>query len=101
MDQFFTWETLATLAGCAAATGIVTQLLKDALKKIPTQLLSYIIALLILSAATAATGSASDWTGWAIVPLNAVIVSLSANGAFAAVKRATGGDKESKGDELR
>lgn len=101
MDQFFTWETLATLAGCAAATGIVTQLVKDALKRIPTQLVSYIIALLILTAATAATGSASDWTGWAIVPLNAVIVSLSANGAFAAVKRATGGDKESKGDELR
>lgn len=91
MDQFFTWETLATLAGCAAATSIVTQLVKDALKKIPTQLVSYIIALLILTAATAATGSASDWTGWAIVPLNAVIVSLSANGAFAAVKRVTDG----------
>lgn len=91
MDQFFTWETLATLAGCAAATGIVTQLLKDALKKIPTQLLSYLIALLILAAATAATGSASDWTGWAILPLNAVIVSLSANGAFDAVKRVTDG----------
>lgn len=91
MDQFFTWETLATLAGCAAATGIVTQLLKDALKKIPTQLLSYLIALLILAAATAATGSASDWPGWAILPLNAVIVSLSANGAFDAVKRATDG----------
>lgn len=94
MDQFFTWETLATLAGCAAATGIVTQLLKDALKKIPTQLLSYIIALLILSAATAATGSASDWRGWVILPLNAVIVSLSANGAFVAMKRVTEGKKE-------
>ncbi|HIU31171.1 MAG TPA: hypothetical protein IAB66_03315 [Candidatus Caccousia avistercoris] len=89
MDQFFTWEALATLAGCAAATGVVTQLLKDALKKIPTQLLSYIIALVILAAATAATGSAADWTGWAILPLNAVIVSLSANGGFEAIRRAS------------
>lgn len=88
MDQFFSWEMLATLAGAAAATGIVTQLLKDALKKMPTQLLSYIIALVILAAATAATGAAADWTGWAILPLNAVIVSLSANGAFSAVQRA-------------
>lgn len=87
MDQFFTWEVLATLAGCAAATGIVTQLLKDALKKIPTQLLSYLIALLILAAATAATGSASDWTGWAIIPLNAVLVSFSANGAYDALTK--------------
>lgn len=94
MDQFFTWEVLATLAGCAAATSIVTQLVKDALKKIPTQFLSYVIALTILAAATAATGSASDWTGWLILPLNAVIVSLSANGAFAAVKRVTEGKKE-------
>lgn len=103
MDQFFTWELLATFVGAATGTGIITQFVKDVplLKKLPTQFLSYLIALLILTAATAATGGATDWTGWAIIPLNAVLVSFSANGAFAAVKRATGGDKKSKGDEVR
>lgn len=92
MDQFFNWEMLATLAGAAAATGILTQFLKGLFSKLPTQWLSYIIALVILLAATAATGGiGADWTVWAIVPLNAVIVSLSANGAFSAVKRASGG----------
>lgn len=90
MDQFFSWEMLATLAGAAAATGILTQFLKGLLPKLPTQWLSYIIALVILLAATAATGGiGADWTVWAIVPLNAVIVSLAANGAFSAVQRAT------------
>lgn len=92
MDQFFSWEMLATLAGAAAATGILTQFLKGLFSKLPTQWLSYIIALVILLAATAATGGiGADWTVWAIVPLNAVIVSLSANGAFSAVKRVSGG----------
>ena len=90
MDQFFSWEMLATLAGATAATGILTQFLKGLFSKLPTQWLSYIIALVILLVATAATGGiGADWTVWAIVPLNAVIVSLSANGAFSAVQRAT------------
>ena len=89
MDQFFSWEMLATLAGAAAATGLLTQFLKGLFSKLPTQWLSYIIALVILLVATAATGGiGADWTVWAIVPLNAVIVSLSANGAFSAVQRA-------------
>lgn len=85
MDMFFTWGTLATLAGCALATGLITQFLKDAIK-IPTQWLSYILAVVILSAATLFTGGA-DAGVWAIIPLNAVIVSTSANGAYAAILR--------------
>lgn len=87
MDQYFTWEMLATLAGAAAATGILTQFLKGLFKKLPTQWLSYIIALVILLAATAATGGTTDWTGWAIIPLNAVLVSFSANGAYDALAK--------------
>lgn len=88
MDQFFSWEMLATLAGAAAATGILTQFLKGLLPKLPTQWLSYIIALVILLVATAATGGiGADWTVWAIVPLNAVLVSFSANGAYDALAK--------------
>ena len=87
MDTFFTWSTLATLAGASVAVGLVTQFLKDAIK-IPTQWLSYILAVIILAAATLFTGG-TDVSLWAIIPLNAVIVSTSANGAYAAILRAT------------
>lgn len=87
MDNFFDWGMLGTFAGAAAATGIVTQAVKGVFQKIPTQIVSYVIAVVILGLATAATGGASDWTGWALVPLNAVVVSLSANGGFEAIKR--------------
>lgn len=87
MDNFFDWTMLGSFAGAAAATGIVTQAVKGVFQKIPTQIVSYVIAVVILGLATAATGGASDWTGWALVPLNAVVVSLSANGGFEAIKR--------------
>jgi len=94
MDQFFTWETLATLAGASVAVGIFTQFLKDAIK-IPTQWLSYILAIVILAFAT---GFTTAWGApaavWAIIPLNAVIVSTSANGAYAAILRAKNGKAE-------
>ena len=87
MDSFFDWTMLGTFAGAAAATGIVTQAVKGIFQKIPTQLVSYVIAVLVLGLATAATGGSSDWTGWALVPLNAVVVSLASNGGFEAIKR--------------
>ena len=89
MDSFFDWTMLGSFAGAAAATGIVTQAVKGIFQKIPTQLVSYIIAVVILGLATAATGGASDWTDWALVPLNAVVVSLASNGGFDAIKRAS------------
>lgn len=96
MNEFFTWQTLATFAGAAAATGIITQFVKGWLSKIPTQIVSYVVALVILLAATAATtAGGAEWTVWAIVPLNAVIVSMSANGAFAAVQRVKDGKSDS------
>ena len=92
MEEFFTWQTLATFAGAAAATGLITQLIKDWLSKVPTQIVSYAVALVILLAATAATaGLGADWSVWALVPFNAVIVSVSANGAYSAVLRAAEG----------
>lgn len=93
MNEFFTWTLLATFAGASAATAIITQFVKEALSKIPTQIVSYVIALVVLLVATAATGGVSDWTGWAIVPLNAILVSLAANGSFVAVTRITNKDK--------
>lgn len=85
MNEFFTWEVLATLAGCSLATGVITQFMKNVIK-IPTQWLSYIIALILLFAATFFTGGLTFSTG-GIIPLNAVIVALSSNGAYSAILR--------------
>ncbi|HIR58228.1 MAG TPA: hypothetical protein IAA54_11245 [Candidatus Gallacutalibacter pullicola] len=91
VDNFFDWGILSTLAGAAAATGIVTQAVKGIFQKFPTQLVSYVIAVVILGVATAATGMTSgaitDWTVWALVPLNAVVVAFTANGGYDAINR--------------
>jgi fatty acid desaturase len=95
MNEFFTWETLATFAGCSLATGVLTQFFKEVFGKLPTQWLSYIIAAVLLFLATAATGGFSQaWTVWAMIPLNAAIVSLSANGAYEAANRIKNGKGE-------
>lgn len=90
MDEFFTWEMLGTFAGCSAATAIITQFLKNLFAKLPTQWLSYMIAVVILYLATLFTGSMTGAAA-AVIPLNAVLVSLSANGAYSAVLRAKNG----------
>ncbi len=69
MDEFFSWQMLATFAGATAAT---------------------------LCAATAAIGDFTEWTSWAILPLNAALVSMASNGAFAAVKRAAEGKSKTE-----
>ena len=95
MNEFLTWETLGTFAGCALATGVFTQFLKEPLGRLPTQWLSYLIAVLLLFAATAATGGFSQpWMVWGMIPLNAVPVSLASNGAFDAVVRMTKGNAQ-------
>jgi fatty acid desaturase len=54
----------------------------------PTQILSYLIALVVLLISTAANaGFAQPWTVWALVPLNAVLVSTASNGAYQAIAR--------------
>ena len=91
MNEFFTWEFLGTFAGATLATAILTQFFKGVFDRLPTQILSYILALVVMFCATAATlGFASDWTVWAMIPLNAVLVSLASNGAYDAVVRVTG-----------
>ena len=50
--EFFTWEYIATFAGCMACTGVITQFIKnwlDSLVHIPTQLLAYLVALVVLT----------------------------------------------------
>ena len=88
MNEFFTWTTLMTYAGATLATTLVTQLLKGIcfIDRIPTRIFSYVVALIILLAATFFT-SAMTWNAAALCVVNAVVVSLAANGAFDAVAK--------------
>jgi hypothetical protein len=96
MNEFYTWQMLSTFAGCTLATGVITEFVKNApfLKKIATQWVSYAIALILLFAATFFTGKLTGASA-AIVPFNAILISLGANGAYSAVKRITNGKQDS------
>ena len=65
---------------------------KGLFSKAPTQWLSYIYAVVVMALATIFTTRFS-WPTLALIPFNAVIVAMSANGAFTAVKRVVDGKK--------
>lgn len=80
----FTWEQLATIAGATLATLLIVQLLKlplDKVWKIPTRIVAYVISLIIVLLATHFTIGLT-WSNVALSALNAVIVALSAMGAY-------------------
>lgn len=83
MNEFFTWATLGTYAGCVLVTSLVTQFIKElgALKNIPTRIVSYVVALLVLLAANAIAGTLDLPTAGLCI-VNAVVVSLAANGGY-------------------
>lgn len=87
-QEFFTWTMLATYAGAVMATTLITQLFKGVgfISKIPTQIFSYGVALVILLAATFFGGQWA-WPDAALCLLNAVVVSLASNGAYEAMAR--------------
>lgn len=98
MDTFFTWEYLLTFAGCVLATGLITQGLKGVLKGVPAQIISYVIALCIMVVGQLATGEMSGWDVAALDFINAMVVSLSANGGYDAIKGLLPGNGEKAGD---
>lgn len=87
MADFFTWQMLATQAGATIATGLLTQALKGSLQRIPTRLLSYVTALVILLAANFFGGTLDVASGF-LLAINAVVVSLASNGGFDALAQA-------------
>lgn len=80
----FSWEQLATIAGATLATLLVVQLLKlpiDKVWKIPTRIVAYVIALVIMILATHFTIGLT-WSNAILAAVNAVIVALAAMGAY-------------------
>ena len=83
MNDFVTWAGIGSYAGSVTITAIITQFLKQlpGVGKMNSQLLSFIVAVLILEAHAAFIG------GWhfdtAVINLvNAVVVALAANGTY-------------------
>ena len=88
MEEFFTWSALGTYAGATLAVTLITQLVKGVgwIEKLPTRITSYIVALAVLIAAAAVAGELT-WSTAGLAVINAVVVSLAANGAFDAVSQ--------------
>lgn len=86
MNELLTWQSLSTYAGATLATGVITQFVKELgiLKRIPTRLVSYGIAAVLLLLATAFTGGFT-LPRMALAPINAALVSLASNGAYDAM----------------
>lgn len=87
--EFVSWELLGTYAGAMAMVGMITQLTKNIkfIAKIPTQLWSYILALIVMYAANLFLGSI-NWSNAVLILFNAALVSLGANGGYEGIVRA-------------
>lgn len=78
------WDQLATIGGAAMATMLIVQLLKlpiDKVWKIPTRIIVFIIAAIILVLATYFTKGLT-WNTALLTLINAVIVALTAMGGY-------------------
>ena len=82
--QPVTWAQLATIGGAAMATMLIVQLLKlpiDKVWKIPTRIIVFVIAAIILTLATYFTQGLT-WNTAILTLINAVIVALTAMGGY-------------------
>lgn len=86
--EFFDWAMLGTYAGAVMAVGILTQLTKGIkwIEKIPTQIWSYMLSLIVLILAQV-FGAGISVDGAVLAVFNAAIVSLAANGGYEALNR--------------
>ena len=82
--QPFSWEQLATIAGAALATMLIVQLLKlplDKVWKIPTRIIVFFIAAVVMLLATYFTQGLT-WNTALLTILNAVVAALTAMGGY-------------------
>ena len=99
-NVFVTWDMLATYAGALAMVLIVTQFTKNLsfIAKIPTQVWSYIVALLVLYPANYFIGALTIETA-VLILFNGIIVALAAYGGFEALSKAFPGLFKSSGNQ--
>ena len=86
MNDFFTWGLLGTYSGAILATTLITQFIKElpGIARIPTRIVSYVIAVVVLILAQLFTKELT-WSSAALTLINAVVVSLASNGTYDAI----------------
>lgn len=86
--NFFDWTFLGSFAGALAAVVLITEMVKNVafLKKIPTQIVSWVLAVGVLILAQFFTDALTAESA-VLALLNGAMVSLAANGGYAAFKR--------------
>jgi hypothetical protein len=95
MNEFMTWQDLATNGGALAAVLLLTQLTKGipGIDRIPTRIWSYVLSLVVLLSAGYFLGTLTmDSAGLSLI--NAAIVSLASNGGYDVIKRNPGGEAQ-------
>lgn len=98
--ELFDWSFLGNYGGATLAVAVLTQITKEipGVKRIPTQLWSYLLAAATLLLALA-FGAGFSLREAALVPFNAALVSLAANGGYAAVERVRSGLNRTEREE--
>lgn len=95
MSEFFTWEMLATYGGACIIVGIVTQFVDKLFNKVPTQVVAYFVALVVLLLANLFIGTLTLSSGVLCV-FNAILVCSGTSGAISGAKRLIKGKSETK-----
>ena len=88
MEHFLAWEYLLSFAGCVTGTALLTEFIKrifDGLSSKVYQIISFLIAFIILLCGQMATKQSGGWPSIALDAINAAVVSLTANGGYDAV----------------
>ena len=88
MEQFYTWSELVTYGGATMAVLIITEFTKDlpGIRRLPTRLWAYLVALTLLVLATVFTGGPVRAEDVLLCLINGVIVAMAAVGTFHAVQ---------------
>ncbi|MGI6239185.1 MAG: hypothetical protein ACOYI5_06115 [Christensenellales bacterium] len=83
MELDYTWASLGTTAGCAAAVLLVTQYIKDYTPRwLPTRLLALVLSFLFLLCAWGFGANARSAADIPLIAVNAFPVALAAMGAY-------------------
>ena len=87
-EQFFTWGDLATYGGAVMAVLIITEFTKDLplIRRLPTRLWAYCIALTLLLTAVVFTSDVIYAEDVLLCFVNGVIVAMAAVGSYHSVQ---------------
>ena len=88
MEHFFTWGDLATYGGAVMAVLIITEFTKDlpGIRKIPTRIWAYMVALVLLVPAAVFTADTIRAEDVLLCLVNGVLVAMAAVGSFHSVQ---------------